>query len=391
MRAPNSFRIRGALRLGAPEDEVWSQEDLTIVGNRFAAHTANTQKVYTLSSKWIIPGLIDCHVHICGEADPVRARLFNPREEDFSALARGLINGAECIRAGVTTVRDMGTYKRRSMLVREVFESGKAKGPRIVLCGNLITGVQGHGLEYGVEAAPATLVHCVKEEARAGVDIIKIVNDPLYFDTDVLSMGVGAAHDKGLAVACHAYTRPAIEVAIGANVDTIEHAAAWDQVTTGRLLDLGIALVPTCIAAFDVVKNPEGALLEKFDAGLSVFQGWWNELERCMPNTIKNRANIGVGSDSGFPPTKFGISLWHEMQLLHDFGLPWRDCLMAATKGNAAILRRQDLGTLKSGGLADFIVLAMNPLEAGVHSLNHIVSVYKGGDLVWGVGLERLS
>ena len=337
-----------------------------------------------LGGFWVLPGLIDAHLHICGESDPVRAREFNFFEASALSLARARENLQRCLRFGVTTVRDVGSRNGRAMLLREGGRDQSGVGPRIFACGEFLVGDRdpSHGWCRPIERGQ--LVAAVHDAAKAGVNFIKIINDPPAFSIEELAASVALAHSLNLKVACHAFTTKAAAMAIEAGVDSIEHGSGWNEVLAQELLERDIALVPTAVAAYDVVSRPVSALSSGLgESDLAIFDGWWTDILEYLPRAIKRGLRIGVGSDSGFPPTSFGSSVWREMEVLHALGMAWTDCLSAATRTNAEILGNSDLGHLNCGACADFLIFGSNPIVFRAESIKMLAGVVVGGQLLW--------
>lgn len=391
MTQSECYVIKNANLFMPVHDATWVKNDLTI-NKGFFTKTPSKYNTINGNSYWITPGLIDCHVHICGETNTTLAKTFRFDEPHDQSIQRAIKNTISCLESGVTTICDMGNYRRRAFDVRRYVSDKKLMSPRIYTCGNLITGIDGHGKELGVETSEEDLIKAIYQEIAAGADFIKIINDPIYFSIDTLKKAVDYVHKSGLRVSCHAYTEEAITIATLASVDTIEHGCGCFSRENGANFNEHIPcadtfLVPTCVAAQDVVSCPEKALVGMDDCTVDFFQKWWVMLNANLPLSIQSKSKIGVGTDSGFPPTYFGTSAWREMNILHSFGMTKKDCLLASTKINAQILGADNLGTLDNEAHADFLVFSENPLAEDVFTLKNMVSVFVSGNCVYGVDI----
>ncbi|MDI6794517.1 MAG: amidohydrolase family protein [bacterium] len=145
----------------------------------------------------------------------------------------------------------------------------------------------------------------------------------------------------------------------------IEHVGKFCLDTVCRIVDSGIVLVPTFIAAFDTVTNPVGAQTDGLfdDASFSTFIDWYKAECEILPKLWESGALLATGTDSGFPGTTCD-SLFREMMGWRMIGIPMKDVLMAATEGAAlAVGKEKVLGKLEEGYAADFIVLPSDPLK----------------------------
>ncbi len=368
-------------------NDFWAKGSLSWLKNIIVDNSVPSSEIVDGYDYWLMPGFIDSHLHICGESDTNKAKDYRYNEAEYIAIDRGIKNAKNCLRFGITSVRDMGNFERRGLKLKRYFEEKGVFAPRIYTSGNLITGVNGHASDIGIGVRDKMLMFAVREEISNNVDFIKIINDPLYFSFESIKNIVIYAKENGKKVACHAYTPMGIKLAQAANVNSIEHS--------GFLYDYGCKavgetfIVPTCVAAKDVVNDPQKALVGMDDALLPTFKDWWVSLSSNVPKSISQGISIGVGTDSGFPPTLFGQSVWREMQILNKFGMPWAECYKAVTMINSKIIGDSRIGNLSVGSYADFIVFDSDPIVLGFDAIKSIVSVFIGGDCVYGVDLFK--
>jgi imidazolonepropionase-like amidohydrolase len=332
---------------------------------------------------WIIPGLIDAHVHMTGEADPSLHHGKDPRmiflEDDRLALLRASKNLDSALRAGVTLLRDCGTQRGLSYILRMARALGAIRCPRLVVAGQLITGVGGHGVALGREAgtlddAKAAIV----AEVNNGADFIKIINDPIYYRREVLSELVEFTHRLGRRVACHAYGSDSVRIAIDSGVDTIEHGSPFSESMAHAMINKGITLVPTYVAAAEST-DPQLSLED--ESMTEIMVNFLRILRQNLPVAIKAGVRMATGTDAGFPPIKF-TSVVDETIGFVELGMRPIDALRSATLIGAEIAGLSDsVGSISKGKLADMVLLSGNPLE-DVEALRRPLLVMIGGEVI---------
>jgi len=351
-----------------------------------------------MSGLWVMPGIIDLHVHFCEEPDPKLATGFLLEETPLFTGFRALRNLRESINYGITTVRDAGAYDARNLAVREAVENGIICGPEIKACGFLITYPEGHSHKHGIQIrGVAQARDAVRKNAELGVDFIKVTNDPQdneaknrpidpTFTTDEFSSLVDEAHSRGLKVACHTFpSESGLNNALDAGVDTLEHAVPLNDKILERFLSQDVIIVPTFVAAYDefsikyVTQRVELDLVRthRYDStnypkgSLSFLrpQGvpesiviWFDYLVEYLPKAIMNGVQIGIGTDAGCAGTNFRSAI-REMFFLTQFGSTNLQVLQYATLiGAKAIGEDNWLGQIAPGYKANFIFLKQNPI-----------------------------
>jgi imidazolonepropionase-like amidohydrolase len=378
-----SFRNLALLQ---PEQERWVAGSLTVLGDRFTNLATRARDCIDCSGLFAIPGLIDVHVHMFGEAGISKAAEFSWAEDEESAFARGLANASEFLRFGVTSVRDLGGYSARCFKFQRRIRSEFLTAPRFYTAGQFITTSERSDHWFGRIADPGTLAETVADICAAGADWVKIINDPIDFDEEVLSKAIRVARQSGIPVSIHAYSEEATVIAMNAGADSIEHSAVgWNSVLNHpRLGD--VYFVPTVVCSEDVVFDPLGSLI-KDETLLKTFCEWNCEQHQYLPAAIKAKARIAVGSDAGFPPTVPGLSLHREMELLWKLGCDPLSVLRRATELNAALLGSPSIGSLSAGNYADFVLIDGDTITIG-EFWRSIVSVFVGGRCVYGTDLR---
>jgi imidazolonepropionase-like amidohydrolase len=354
-----------------------------------------------LDGRTLLPGLIDAHTHV--SSDVSRSPGFGPPELLHGELPRPralgyfvLANVARALlAAGVTTVRDVGSYDEEAIVLREAVRLGLLDGPRILSCGRIISATSPGGAifasMYREADGPDEMRKAVRERLRGGADFIKVMAtgarsvvaedpEPAQMTADELHAIVDEAHRMGVRVAAHAEGLEGARMAINEGVDTIEHGLSLHR--EPRLLEAmaerGIVLVPTLTTFHDLSERFTGCF-----APVLVEQAK-RQREEAYTTLLSAReagVTLAMGHDSG-PPGDNAI----ELVRMVDGGLTVLEGIAAATQGSARALGLSDVGTVVSGALADLLVVDEDPL-ADVRVLNDIERVWlvlKGGRAVAG-------
>lgn len=322
----------------------------------------------------VLPGLIDAHVHLSldGGADP-NGQL--QRETQNETVLRAVRHMEAHLRAGVTTIRDLGGPYGLSIDVARAVADGRLRGPRVVACGHNITMTGGHGHAFGREAdGPDAVRAAARDELKRGAQVLKFMATGGVLTPGVaagaeamteaeMRAGVEEAHKAGKLTATHAQGLAGIKNALRAGIDTIEHGAfdRWDDEALGLMTDGAQRrwLVPT-LAAPDGILGGEGRV-----------PAW--VIEKTRPIGERHRANVaeayraGVtlasGTDAGTPLNPHG-GLPRELELMHEVGIPLDAVLASVTRGAAEALGLGGtIGSLAEGAAADLVALDGDPLQ----------------------------
>lgn len=360
-----------------------------------------------LGGRTLLPGLIDAHAHVL--SDTSRSPGFGPppekhgddprpRELGYFVLAN---TAAALLRAGVTTVRDVGCYDLEAIVLRRAIELELLDGPRILSCARIISATSPGGAIFGSmyhEAdGPWEMRKAVRRQVRDGADYIKIMAtgarsvdredpEPAQMTREEIAAVVDEAHRIGLRVAAHAEGLGGTRFAVEAGVDTIEHGLSLHRAP--ELLTLmaerGIVLVPT-LSTFD-------DLAERFAADFTprLVEQARRQAEEARLTVAAARAagvTVAMGYDSGPPGTNA-----NELVKLADAGLGAAGAIAAATAGSAAALGLgEDIGTVEPGKRADLLVIDGDPLAEPSILLDteRIWLVLTGGRPVAGTAIDR--
>ena len=335
-----------------------------------------------LSSKTVLPGLIDTHVHLSGDpGGDFRDEAVESNE--WSALI-GVKNALLTAKAGFTTVRDVGALPQVAFALRRATAEGIIPGPRILSAGAGISIIGGHGdvtgfrpevieaLEIGNTCTGA--VECaarVREASRAGADLIKIPATGGVLSQQARGLGqhftdaemksiVDTAHSLGLKVAAHAHGARGIEAAARAGVDSIEHGTFADADAIAAMKANGTVLVPTLMAYTGI---REGLAKGVFTPPVA-------EKVRMTLDQVGKAARAaraaGVpvifGTDSAVYP--HGRNAEEFAQLVDRVGMSPAEALASATTGAAELIDMEnEVGRIAPGYSADLIAVSGNPLE----------------------------
>ncbi len=345
---------------------------LKFVGTGKNYPVSKKDKVFDLSGKTILPGLIDAHVHLCvdGSPDPITLLL---RESIPQTTLKAADHARQTLEAGVTTVRDMGGKDYIDLAIRDGIESGVLQGPRMLCSGKLICMTGGHGWQFGREANGVDDVRAaVREQLKAGADLIKLMAtggimtkgvDPgsTQFTLEELIAGVEEARKAGRRTATHAQGTEGIKNALWAGIHSIEHGFFLDDEAIELILQMKVFVVPTLCAPYHIIRAgvQKGVPAFVVEKSKSVMKSHWESVKKAH----RARVPIAMGTDAGTPFNRHGENL-KEMELLVHVGLTPMEAIVATTKTASEVLGMGDkIGTLEKGKLADLVVVDGDPLK----------------------------
>ena len=365
---------------------------VVIEGDRIASVGPVTEvppgtEVVDLGDATLLPGLIDAHVHLVWGASAEPHELVARESHALTAL-RCAQNAALHLRAGVTTVRDVGASGGLSVDVARAVELGVLPGPRVVAAGRVIAMTGGHGWFLGREADGADQVRrAVREEMKEGATCIKLMaSGGIYgheeepgspqLTVEEMRAGVEEAHKADRKAAAHAYSVAAITNALDAGVDSIEHGSFLDRETAERMREEGKYLVPTMsvYAAMNEKGFELGAPKYILRKTAEVVEASRQAFRLALEVGVK----IAAGTDCGAPGHPHG-TLLEELRLMVEAGAPPAQALSFATAAAAELLGLDyELGTLEPGKKADLVAVAGNPLE-DIEVLREVRLVLRNG------------
>jgi imidazolonepropionase-like amidohydrolase len=356
-------------------------KDGRIVSITAGRSAAGADRVIDLGAKTLLPGLIDMHVHL--EFDP--GGDFRDEavvSDDYLALI-GAKNARLTVKAGFTTVRDLGSAPRGGFALRDATANGVIPGPRIVASGPAISIIGGHGDVNGfrpeVNAALALGNTCtgpeqcaarVREASKNGADVIKITATGgvlsqqgrglgQHFTDPELKAIADTAHSLGLRVAAHAHGARGIEASARAGIDTADHGTFADAAAIKAMKAANMAMVPTLMAL-------EG-VNQRLGKGI-----YTPTVERKAREAVAQRGKaLKAAKDAGVPIAfgtdagvfEHGINAGEFALMVQYGGLTPREALISATTTAATYLDLGDeIGKIAPGFSADVIAVAGDPL-----------------------------
>lgn len=361
------------------------------------ADTAGAE-VLDLSDKFVMPGLIDAHLHTNVSGEPSILHAFVDGSEGAFTIT-SIKNAQRNLMAGFTSVRDEGGFRYTDVAVRDAIDRGMIVGPRMMVSGEALTGTGGHADSHlapyvGGFTSLGRVINSADEGRKAarlnlkyGADQIKIMStggvmsegDELgapEFTFEELRAIVELAESRGRITSAHAQAGEGIRLAVKAGVTTIEHAALAVPEDHDLMLEAGCWLVPTLCPGANILKYGTAAGLPD----------WMVEKDKPVVVThasnTKKAFDMGIklafGTDCGTPFTKHGEQA-NEFKLLAEAGIPAADTLMMATLYAAQMLRWDDrVGSVEAGKLADIVAVDADPI-ADIDEMTRVTFVMKDG------------
>lgn len=353
-------------------------------------------------TRFVLPGLIDSHVHLDSDTGGQLGALEDVQLETAEIAYNALVNAHKTLRAGFTTVRNLGDGRGVTLALRDAIRAGKLVGPNIVDAGRSISTTSGHmdgALGYREDLHEVLHAHdnlcdsveacrrVVRTQVGRGVDVIKIattggVNSQVgaglgkqMFDDEARAV-VATAQLYGKKVAVHAHGADGIQVALDAGVDSIEHGTMLDEKLITQMARQGTYYVPTLSTVNGYIErlatNPDSYSPEvraKVEWRIKVTG---QSLEKAAPRGVK----VAFGTDAGV--SKHGRNA-DEFELMVKHGMTPAAAIEAATVNAAELLGiGADVGSLEPGKRADLIAVDGNPLD-DVTVLKRVPFVMKDG------------
>lgn len=344
-------------------------------------------KEIDLDGKYIMPGLINSHVHITMEpiGDPF---VLIMNESDAKAAIRGVKNLNKQLKSGTTYFRDLGASNGVDIDLRNAVNEGLIEGAEFKCAGSVVTMTGGHGWPIGREADGVDETRkAAREQLKKGSDLVKIMATGGVMTTGVepgspqLSMeemkaAVEEAHKAGKKTASHAQGTQGIKNAILAGIDSIEHGLILDEEAVDMMYENNTYLVPTLVAPYVIVEKGVEAGIKKdsYEKAVSTMESHIKSFKMSYEKGVK----IAMGTDAGTPFNTHDMA-WMELKLMIEYGMKPMDAIVSSTRNSAELLDiLDDYGTIEKGKFADFLILDENPLE-NIETLSKINTVYKKG------------
>jgi len=359
-------------------------------------------KLISLQNRTVMPGLIDCHVHLENEHNK-NTLLEGFTLTDADVAYNAAVNAKKTLMAGFTTVRDLGG-SGVNISLRKAVQKGLVDGPRIITAGRAISASGGHmdnsvgfrddafdhkmGPDDGVADGRDELIKAVRLQIKRGSDVIKIASTGGVLDLSENSSGaeftideikavVETARDYGLKVACHAHGAEGIKRAILAGVASIEHGTYMNEEDMELAKKYGTYLVPTIIAGKSVSDSARiKGYFPPVIARKAVEVG--SVIQQTFGKAYKAGVKIAFGTDAGvYAHGKNYI----EFQYMVEAGMPPMEAIKAATTSAADLLSISDkTGSITIGKFADIIAIDGDPLQ-DIKNMKNVTFVMKEGKI----------
>jgi imidazolonepropionase-like amidohydrolase len=344
-------------------------------------------KIFNTDGCLVMPGLIDCHVHLSlGAEEDVTVRLAELTQAEI--CLRILENCQSALLGGVVAVRDLGGRDWLEMGVRRAFHEDRHLGPTIRSAGKVVCMTGGHAAWVGIEADGVDeVVKAVRTNIKAGADCIKVMAtggvltpgvDPLaeHLTSEELTAAVRTAHALGRKVASHAQGSGGIRNAVLAGVDSIEHGFQLTDEVIELMVERGTYLVPTLTATAKLIEDPDRLPAHVRDKALRYAEMHFDSFSRY----VAAGGRVAFGTDAGTPFNYFGANA-QELKALVDRGLTPLDALRTATSNAADLLDLPENGHLAEGAAADLLVIEGDPLADIERAANpaHFRLILKNG------------
>ncbi|MDN2564647.1 amidohydrolase family protein [Aquibium sp. A9E412] len=341
-------------------------------GEPAGAAARSGARVVDLGGRTVLPGLIDCHVHLSMDALAAPVALDTPQAQ-LVGLMTASKNALASLGSGLTTVRDCGTPGGIDFALRQAAADGLCVTPRLVLSGRALCMTGGHGWQLlGVEVDGADAARrAARAQLKAGADNVKLIatggiltqgteiGSP-QLTVDEMRAAVEEAHKAGKIAAAHAHGAQGIKNAAVAGVDSVEHGYFVDAEGIALMLEHGTTLVATSAAVRNVVRQGTAAGIPAHSVAKA--QSAIDAHVAGFKAAHKAGVRLAMGTDSGVPFTHHGNNL-DELVYLVEMGLTPMEAILVATRDSAAMLKLDGrVGTLEADKLADLVVVDGDPL-----------------------------
>lgn len=404
--AADKIAIHAGALIAEPGKPVAREQTILVEDGQIAAITPGYAapegaKIVDLKAMWVMPGLIDSHVHLTSELGP-KSRLETVENSDADWALKGAGFAKKTLLAGFTTVQDVGGRGEDAIFaLRDAIARGDVAGPRIRAAGQTVSVSGGHGDPrngYAEDVAHALLRgslcngpddcrRAVREQIRKGADLIKITatggvlsntatgTEKQFTDAEMAAI-VEAARAMGRYVTAHAHGKAGVDAALRAGVHSIEHGTYLDAESIELFKETGAYLIPTVLAGVTVAEYaelPDSFLTAPQKAkSREVGPRMMAMLSRARAGGVK----IAFGTDSGV--SRHGDNA-RELELMVQAGFTPAEALRSATIVAAEHLElAAEIGSLLPGKAADIIAVNEDPL-ASIAALRDVDFVMKAG------------
>jgi imidazolonepropionase-like amidohydrolase len=362
------------------------------IGDYSSFEKEENDEILELEGKYVLPGLIDCHVHL-----DLRDEGENPYQawattSPFLAGYKALKSAQEHLQSGFTTVRDCGGENWGQSLNR-IFSSGLYRGPRVLAAQYPLSQLGSITYDLPIDLNLAfqwlnteklagilfptgvdEIILAVRERREKGSGFIKVLNtgalyaivfgsniEDTFFREDEMFALVDEAHRNGLHVACHSHADKGINEALDAGVDTIEHGMLISEATSKKMAKTKAYLIPTYLVD-NVRHNPER---------MKEYPGFIEKMNSIIETKYTNHriafeagVKFALGTDAGTVDAPHGTSAKEFALMIENLGMTPVQALQSATIDAAKAIQLEDtIGSIEVGKAGDVIVVRLNPLD----------------------------
>ncbi len=340
------------------------------------------------TGQYVVPGLIDAHVHLMLDGRPDSSSVH--RETPTALAYTAAANLRDALRAGVTTVRDLGAPGTLAIDAARAVEAGVIDGPRVLACGENIVMTGGHGHWFGREAdGVVEITKAVREQLKRGAEVVKCMatggvltegaeTGAPGLTLEELEALVRTAESKNVPTAAHAHGAGGIKNATQAGISSVEHGTFMDREAAELMAENGTYWVPTASALSGIIEHgvesgiPDWAVAKAEAAETAFVEAFEHATEAGVP--------IAMGTDAG-TPFNFHRDIPTELERMVEYGLSPEAAFEAATVNGAELLGLTDVGRVGEGYRADLLILESNPCE-DASAWQEVEHVVKAGSVV---------
>jgi imidazolonepropionase-like amidohydrolase len=381
------------------ESGAYKQHDILVEDQRIAAlgpaRARDGDTVVALGGAYVLPGLIDCHVHLTMPSEDTDPTAWGKRSD--AAVALYAAKAAErTLLGGVTTARDVGGWNYVEMAVRTAIEERLYPGPRLFLAGRLLSITTGttdyYPGMYEVANGPDEVRAAARKQLAMGADLVKVMatgamlsaqNEDaraIQYTREELAAAIGIAHDNFKHAAAHAHACAGIANAVEAGADSIEHGTFADEAVLRRMAEKGTFVVPTN-CAFTLMQRDNRSMesLPPFLRDRLVSNGETHRKAVALAHRLG--VPIAMGTDAGTPGNHHGMNAEECVLMVEEIGMTPQESIRCATLNAARLLRQEsNLGSLAVGKYADIIAFRRDPVD-DIREIAKVAFVMKGGSV----------